>query len=219
MVHYWFDGPSSQFKNQYDFTNLLLHQKDHVMPADWNFFTTSHRKRENDSAGGDVKNAVWRKVLQNKTVVGDRQSFASAAKEKFPNFAIEEFKLNEVCDATKQLPKHFKNHSKHLHSTQKFHHVAIENKKVVGYFLTKTCPCHHQIKQNQEKVEGDAVAQTGDTKKSISPTVGQFYKVRYSFLYGKGGEVVQVLPAMCSKNNLEEHLHILEVYMAKALFV
>ena len=153
MVHYWFDGPSSQFKNQYDFTNLLLHQKDHVMPADWNFFTTSHRKRENDSAGGDVKNAVWRKVLQNKTVVGDRQSFASAAKEKFPNFAIEEFKLNEVCDATKQLPKHFKNHSKHLHSTQKFHHVAIENKKVVGYFLTKTCPCHHQIEQNQEKVE------------------------------------------------------------------
>ena len=41
------------------------------MPADWNFFMTSHRKRENDSAGGDVKNAVWRKVLQNKTVIGD----------------------------------------------------------------------------------------------------------------------------------------------------
>ena len=44
------------------------------------------------------------------------------------------------------------------------------------------------------------------TLQSISPIVGQFYKVRYSFLYGKGGEVVQVLPAMCSKNNLEEHL-------------
>ena len=115
---------------------------------------------------------------------------------------ISEQGSNSLCDATKQLPEHFEKHSKHLHSTQKFNHVAIENKKVVGYFLTKTCPCHHQIKQNQEKVEGDAVAQTGDTKKSISPTVGQFYKVRYSFLYGKGGEVVQVLPAMCSKNNL-----------------
>ena len=67
-------------------------------------------------------------------------------------------------------------------------------------------------------MESDAVPQTGDIEKSISPTVGQYYKVRYSFLYGKGGEVVQVLPAMCSKNNLEEHLHILEVYMAKALF-
>ena len=55
-------------------------------------------------------------------------------------------------------------------------------------------------------MKSDAVAQTADTEESISPTVGQFYKVRYSFIYGKGGEVVQVLPAMCSKNNLEEHL-------------
>ena len=71
MVHYWSDGPSSQFKNQYNFPNLLLHQRDHGMPADWNFFVTLHGKGENDCAGGDVKNAVWRKFLQNKAVVGD----------------------------------------------------------------------------------------------------------------------------------------------------
>ena len=29
MVHYSYDGPSSQFKNQYNFTSLLLHQRDH----------------------------------------------------------------------------------------------------------------------------------------------------------------------------------------------
>ena len=74
MVHYWFDRPSSQFKNQYNFTNLLLHQKDHGMPADWNFFATSYGKGENYSAGGDVKNAVYRKVLQNEAVVGDLES-------------------------------------------------------------------------------------------------------------------------------------------------
>ena len=64
MVHYWSDGPFSQFKNEYNFTNLLLHERDHGMPAEWNFFTTSHKKRENDGAGGDVKNAVWRKVYR-----------------------------------------------------------------------------------------------------------------------------------------------------------
>ena len=64
MVHYWSDSPSNQFKNQYDFTNLLLHQRDHGMPTDWNFFVTSHRKKENDGAGGDVENAVWRKVCR-----------------------------------------------------------------------------------------------------------------------------------------------------------
>ena len=139
-------------------------------------------------------------------LVVDLQSFASIAKEKFPNFSSEEFKSNEICDATKQLPKHFEKHSKHCCSIQEFHHVAIESKKVVGYFLTKTHPCLHQIKQNQEKVESDAVVQMVDTEKSISPTESQFCKVRYSFLYRKGGKVVQVLPAMCSKNNLEEHL-------------
>ena len=209
MVHYWSDGPSSQFKNQYNFTNLLLHQRDHGMPTDCNFFTTLHKKGENDSAGGDVKSAVWRKVLQNKTVVGDLESFVSIAKEKFPNFAIEGFKSNEICDATKHLPEHYKKHLSTFHSTQKFNHITIENKKIVGCFLTKTCPCHHQIEQNQEKVESDAAVQTVDTKKSISPTIDQFYKLRYSFLYGKGGEVAQVLPAMCFKNNLEEHLFTL----------
>ena len=37
--------------------------EDHGMVADWNFFATSHGKGENDGAGGDVKNGVWRKVL------------------------------------------------------------------------------------------------------------------------------------------------------------
>ena len=104
MVHHWSDGPSSQFKNQYNFTNLLLHQKDPGMSVEWSFFTTSHGKREDNGAGGDVKNAVWRKVLQNQAVVGDLESFVSVAKEKFPNFAIEG-KFNEICDATKHLPE------------------------------------------------------------------------------------------------------------------
>ena len=114
MVHYWSDGPSSQFKNQYNFTNLLLHQRDHGMPADWNFFKALHEKGENDSAGGDVKRAFWRKFLQNKTVVGDLESFVTVAKEKFPNFAIEGFKSNEICDATKHLPERYEKHSKYL---------------------------------------------------------------------------------------------------------
>ena len=114
---------------------------------------------------------------------------------------ISEQGSNSLCDATKQLPEHFEKHSKHLHSTQKFNHVAIENEKVVGYFLTKTCLCHHQIKQNQEKVERCFCPNRRHREKHF-PTVGQFYKVRYSFLHGNGGEVVQVLPAMCSKNNL-----------------
>ena len=205
MVHYWSDGPSSQFKNQYNFTNLLLHQKDHGMPADWNFSATSHGKGENDGTGGDVKNAVWRKVLQNKAVVADLESFVSLAKAKFPSFTIEGFTSTEICNAIRHLPERYEKHFKSLPNIQKFHHVTIEDKKVVGYFLTKTCPCHRKVNQNQKKEKSD-ISQTLEAEKSISPTVGQFYKVQYSFLDGKGGEIVKILPAMCSKNDLKEHL-------------
>lgn len=33
MVNYWSDGPSSQFKNQYLFTNILFHEEDNGTPA------------------------------------------------------------------------------------------------------------------------------------------------------------------------------------------
>ena len=55
------------------------------------FFATSHGKGENDGVGGDVKNAVWRKVLQQKEVVGDLASFVRVAKSKFPSIVIEGF--------------------------------------------------------------------------------------------------------------------------------
>ena len=80
-------------------------------------------------------------LMLNKAAVGDLESFVSVAKH---------------------LPERNRKHSKHLPSTQKFHHITIGNKKVVGYFLTKTCSCHHQTKQNQEKVKSGAVAQTVD---------------------------------------------------------
>ena len=54
-VHYWSDGPSNQFKNQFLFTNLLFHEQDHQAKANRNLFVITHRKGENDNVGGDVK--------------------------------------------------------------------------------------------------------------------------------------------------------------------
>ena len=146
------------------------------MPADWNFFATSHSKGENNGAGGDVKNAVWRKVFENKAIVADLESFGSLAKAKFPSFTIEGFTSTEICNATRHLPEWYEKHSKSLLSTQKFHHVTTKDKKVVGYLLTKICPCHHQVYQNQKKEKSD-ISQTLEAEKNISPTVDQFYKV------------------------------------------
>ena len=206
MVHYWSDGPSNQFKYQFSFT-IKFQEKDHGMPADWNFFATSHGKGDNDGAGRDVKNSVWRKVLQGKSVVGDLGSFVTLAKSKYPEFIIEGFKTAEICEATKHLAKQYEKHSKKLPNSIKYYCITIENEKVffVGHMLNKTCPCHYQLRKDQE--EQSNISQSDNT---ISSTVGQFYKVNYHFLDAKGGEIVQCLTTMCSKNDLEEHLHIFE---------
>ena len=100
MLHYWSDDSFNQFKNQFNFTNLMFHE-DYGMPADLSFFTTSHDKAENDGAGGDMKKIVWQKMLHGKTVVGNLESFITVAKSKYPDFIIEEFKTAEICEKTK----------------------------------------------------------------------------------------------------------------------
>ena len=138
-------------KNQFTFTNLKFHKKDHGMPADWNFFTTSHCKGGNDGAGGDVKNSVWWKVLQGKSAVGDLELFFTLAKSKYPEFIIEGFKTAEICEATKYLAKQYEKHSKKLPNSIKYYCIAIENEKVVGHMLNKTCSCHYQLGKDQEE--------------------------------------------------------------------
>ena len=95
-VHYWSDGLSSQFKNQFNFTNLLFHEYNHHASVDWNFFPTSHGKRENDGVRGDVKNIVWRKTLQMKVLVTNLNEFVETAQKKFPSFVIVAFNSAEV---------------------------------------------------------------------------------------------------------------------------
>ena len=94
IVHYWSDGPSSQIKNTFNFTNLLFHEYD--ASADWNFFATSYRKGENDGVGGDVKNAVWHKTSQMKVLVTNLNEFVETAQKKFPSFVIVAFNSAEV---------------------------------------------------------------------------------------------------------------------------
>ena len=43
-VYYFSDGAASQYKNKFNFINLTHHEKDFGFPAEWHFFTTSHRK-------------------------------------------------------------------------------------------------------------------------------------------------------------------------------
>lgn len=51
------DGAGGQYKNHLNFTNLLMHQIDFGIPAEWHFFATSHGKGTCDAITDVVKRA------------------------------------------------------------------------------------------------------------------------------------------------------------------
>lgn len=63
-IFYFSDGAASQYKNKYNFLNLIYHQSDFNIDAEWNFFATSHGKGACDGVGGTVKRHAYRTSVQ-----------------------------------------------------------------------------------------------------------------------------------------------------------
>ena len=86
---------------------------------------------------------------------------------------------------------------KPLKGTKTFHHTEIVNNKIHGSLLYPGCPCHSSSTNKNE-----------DKSKFMKPECCKLFWVRYEFQCEKGGTTIEVLPAMCKKNDVEEHLCI-----------
>ena len=53
-IIYFSDGCAGQYKNRYNFINILNHEKDFELQVEWNFFSTSHGKNACDGIGGTL---------------------------------------------------------------------------------------------------------------------------------------------------------------------
>ena len=58
------DGAAGQYKNRKNFANLVQHDHDFQVSAEWNFFATSHGKSSCDGVGGSVKRLAAHASLQ-----------------------------------------------------------------------------------------------------------------------------------------------------------
>ena len=63
-VYYFSDGAASQYKNFKNFANLVFHETDFGLLAEWHFFATSHGKNACDGVGGTVKREAAKASLQ-----------------------------------------------------------------------------------------------------------------------------------------------------------
>lgn len=59
-VNYLTDGCGCQYKNKYNFLNLLYHKRDFKTDAKWDFHPTAHGKNLCDEVGGTVKRNAYR---------------------------------------------------------------------------------------------------------------------------------------------------------------
>ena len=194
-IHYWSDGPSSQFKNKFNATNLKFQLHDYGISADWNFFATAHGKGENDGSGGDVKNGVWRKVLQKMVVVANLDVFVMVAQAKFTKFNIFSFTKEKVTSLEDFLNQRYL-FAKPISNLNAMHFLRIEDGAICGDLVSPSCLCHSSQKVFQKPSNSLSVT---------VPIVGKFYYVNYAFVKSKGGEESRNLPAICSKSTEQDH--------------
>jgi hypothetical protein len=65
-ITYLSDGSAAQYKNFKNFLNIVYHQKDFRIEAQWEFFPTAHGKGPCDGAAGSVKQSTRLESLRRK---------------------------------------------------------------------------------------------------------------------------------------------------------
>lgn len=63
-LFYFTDGAPQQFKNKYNFINLMYHETDFGIPCEWHFHATAHGKGPGDGIGGTLKRLARISSLQ-----------------------------------------------------------------------------------------------------------------------------------------------------------
>ena len=130
-VIYFSDGAASQYKNRKNFINLVNHEADFGMPADWHFFATSHGKGPCDGVAGTVKRLAARASLQRpyENQIQTPLQLFQWAKDNVKSVHFEYATSEEILETGKRLTKRFLT-SKAIEGTQKLHaFVSIPNCK------------------------------------------------------------------------------------------
>ena len=102
-VNVFSDGPTSQFKQRFLFSNLCAWEMEHDLKITWNFFATSHGKGVVDGIGGTLKRAVWRHVKAERAHVTNASEYSTLGKRLCPNINIEFISKEDISELTSFL--------------------------------------------------------------------------------------------------------------------
>lgn len=127
-IVYFSDGCSAQYKNRFNFSNLLAHEADFGVKAEWNFFATGHGKGACDGIGGTVKRRAYKASLQriNRETINSAKSFTDWAKTAFKKIDFVYCSKKEHTLREKKLRSRYST-AESIKNTRKYHHYAPLN--------------------------------------------------------------------------------------------
>lgn len=104
-IIYFSDGAVAQYKNRFNIINLLYHEKEFGVPAEWHYFATAHGKGPSDGLGGTLKRLAIRASLQGTTIQTPKQLYDWAAANC--NLNVEFVSSAECCQEKELLKDRF----------------------------------------------------------------------------------------------------------------
>ena len=132
---YFSGGCSGQYKNRYNFINLLHHEADFGLQAEWNFFATSHGKNACNGIGGALKRSAAKasllRPLDNQIV--NPLDFYNFCKTNVKNVKMFFVTADEAKTVTAFLAPHFAA-ANTIQGTQKHHRFIPINEKCLQIY-------------------------------------------------------------------------------------
>lgn len=90
-LYYFSSGAGFKYKNKLNFVNLVSHEKDFGILAEWHFFTTAHEKGSCNSIGGSLRNQAYHANLRSKdnaTQIISTEKLFELAQTFFPKISF-----------------------------------------------------------------------------------------------------------------------------------
>ena len=141
-VHQWTDGAASQYKGKTSFADISVQH----LRFSRNFFETSHGKSVCDGLGAIVKNACFRAVLSEKTVISDATALFTFCKahleQDIKASGCQEYSKREFVFVHKDqvIRNRPEAEAKTIKGTQKLH--AARNSEKPGSILIRNLSCY-----------------------------------------------------------------------------
>jgi hypothetical protein len=120
-VHYWTDGPTSQYRNKVIFNTVANHMQIYGTHAKWNYFECGHGKGPCDGLGGTTKRMADEAVNSGRVSIQDAHDFYAWALQS--SMKVSFFFVSAAdCNATSARIE--ENKVKPLKGTFKLHSVV-----------------------------------------------------------------------------------------------